>query len=598
MARNSSKSTAGSQAAGATRRLRAGIGIVLVLLLVIGGRLFLVQGLDFGGMAEAAVKQRTQVQTLAAARGEIIDSKGNVLARSVIRYDIVVDQTQNAIGEFDRKNAATGKLDTISRDQGIAELAAALGKSDEDVRTAVTGSRTFNYVARTVTPDVNDAVTKLAIPGIYSRPTTQRVYPFGAVAGGVVGFLGADGTPLAGLEQTMDSKLQGKDGQRSFQIGADGARIPYAPAQETPAQDGQSVKLSIDSDIQWYAQQAIQSQVDKVHAEWGNVVVVEVKTGRIIAMADSNAPDPNKPGATAAKDRGVRSVTAAYEPGSTEKMITAASLIQTGKATALEHVVVPPTYTINGQTFTDAFDHGYENRTLAGIVGFSMNTGTVMLGSRLTKQQRYDWLRRFGIGQRTGIELPGEGSGILATPDKWDGRQEYTVLFGQGVAQTTLQTAMAYQAIANNGVRLKPRLVDAYVDPDGTEHPVPTAPGTEVVSPKTAQSVKDILESTVTDGEVKEAKIDGYRVGAKTGTAESPADNGGGFDGYTASLVGMAPMDNPKYVVVAVVQRPQGSIYGITNGPVFTSVMSQVLRANNVAPSTGKPPHLPQFFDK
>lgn len=598
MARNTTKGPETRKVSRAARRLRLGLVLVLSLLLVIGGRLFLVQGLDVGGMAEAAVKQRTQVQTLAAARGEIIDAKGNVLARSVIRYDIVVDQTQNAIAEFERKNIATGKLDSVSRDQGIAELAAALGKSETDVRTALSGSKTFNYVARTVTPDVNDAVTKLGIPGIYSRPTTQRVYPFGSVAGGLVGFLGSDGTPLAGLEQTMDSKLQGADGERTFQIGADGTRIPYAPVEETAAKDGQNVKLSIDSDLQWYAQQAIQTQVDKLHAQWGNIVVVEVKTGRIIAMADTNAPDPNNPGATGAKDRGVRSITAAYEPGSTEKMITAASAIDTGKSSPLERITVPPTFTINGQTFSDAFVHGTEQRTLAGIIGYSMNTGTVMVGSRLTKEERYNWLRKFGIGQKTGIELPGEGSGILSTPDKWDGRQEFTVLFGQGVAQTTLQTAMAYQAIANNGVRLQPRLVDAYVDPDGTEHKVDSAAGSEVVSPQTAQQVKDILESTVTDGEVKEAKVDGYRVGAKTGTAESPADNGAGFDGYTASLVGMAPMENPQYVVAAVVQRPQGSIYGITNGPVFTSVMSQVLRTNNVPPSTGTPPHLAQYADK
>jgi cell division protein FtsI (penicillin-binding protein 3) len=292
----------------------------------------------------------------------------------------------------------------------------------------------------------------------------------------------------------------------------------------------------------------------------------------------------------------VRSVTAAYEPGSVEKMMTAAAVIDEGLASPLDHFTIPPTYTVDGQTFSDAFTHGTEERTLAGIIGYSMNTGTVMAGQRLSKEQRYDWLKKFGIGEAPDIGLPATASGILTPPDQWDGRQQYTVLFGQGVSQSTLQTVRAYQSIANNGVMLQPRLIDSYISPDGTEEKVPAQPSRQVVSENTAQQVQDILESAVTEGEIKDAGIDGYRVGAKTGTSESPCDDGkSGYCGYTASIVGMAPMDDPRFIVEVVLQRPKGSIYGITNGPVFRSVMSQTLRTYNVQPSTGEPARLPQY---
>jgi cell division protein FtsI (penicillin-binding protein 3) len=323
---------------------------------------------------------------------------------------------------------------------------------------------------------------------------------------------------------------------------------------------------------------------------------MDAKTGDLVAMADTNSPDPNDPGRVAAKDRGVRAVTAAYEPGSVQKMMTAAALIEEGKAKPLDSFTLGPTYTVDGQTFSDSFAHGTEERTLAGILGYSMNTGTVMAGQRLSKEQRYDWLKRFGIGEAPDIGLPATASGILTPWQQWDGRQEYTVLFGQGVSQSTLQTVRAFQSIANNGVMLQPRLIDAYVSPDGTEEKVPAAPPRQTVSEETAQQVQDILESAVTEGQIKDAAIDGYRVGAKTGTSESPCDDGkSGFCGYTASMVGMAPMDDPRFIVEVVLQRPKGSIYGITNGPVFRSVMSQALRTYNVQPSKGEPARLPQF---
>ncbi|WP_394941069.1 peptidoglycan D,D-transpeptidase FtsI family protein [Psychromicrobium sp. YIM B11713] len=574
----------------ARRRLRVGVGLLLALLLIVSGKLVLVQGLDLGGYAEAAVNQLTQTQKLASSRGEIVDANGKVLAQSIVRYDIVVDQVNNTKGLTYKRVGADGKVAEVTRDTGISELASALGMDVEQVRKLVTGTARYNVVAKSVTPELEDKIAALRVPGIASQPISKRVYPLGQVAGNIVGFMGPDGGG-SGLEQTMNDQLSGKDGSRTFQMGRDGIVIPGAPTTVTPAVNGKTIKLTINADLQYYAQQAIANQVKQQRAEWGNIVIVQVKTGNIIAMAENATVDPNNPGATPAADRGSRIVTNAIEPGSTEKSVTAAAVIQEGKATPQTHLTIPPTYTIDGQTFSDAEDHGTINMTLSGVLAESLNTGTVMIGSKLSPQQRYDYLQKFGVGSKTGIPLPGESAGILATPDKWDGRQQYTVLFGQGVAQTPLQTAMAYQAIANDGVRLQPRLIDSYTDANGVETKTPQAPGTEVISPSTAQQVKGMLEGVVTAAHYNDISVPGYRVGGKTGTAESPS--AGGFSGYTASFVGMAPMENPEYVVLVTVQHPQGNIYGVTQGPVFNSVMGQVLQTYQVPPST-TPPFKPQ----
>ncbi|MEC5181766.1 peptidoglycan D,D-transpeptidase FtsI family protein [Arthrobacter sp. CG_A4] len=598
MAQNTGK-VRKEKAPSATKRLRLGLGLMLTLLLVVGGKLFLVQGLDVGGMAEAALNNRLTPVELPAERGSILDANGAVLASSVIRYNIAVDQTVNTKTEtFRRLETVDGKeaLVKVSRDQAIAELASLLGMEKNTVKDALTGDQRYYIVAKDVKPDVEDRISKLQIPGIETEGTSKRVYPNGSVAGGIVGFLKDGEAGQAGLEQTQDEVLKGSRGKRLFEIGADGLRIPVGVDQLTPAVNGKDIRLTINADLQYFAQQAIQSQRDKLSAEWGVIIVSDIKTGNLIAMADTNSPDPNDPGKVDARDRGVRAVTAAYEPGSVQKMITAAALIEEGKSSPLEKFTIPPSYTVDGQTFNDAFTHGTEDRTLAGILGWSMNTGTVMAGQRLSKDQRHDWLRKFGIGEAPDIGLPAEATGILTPADQWDGRQEYTVLFGQGVSQSTLQTVRAFQSIGNNGVMLQPRLIDGYISPDGTEEKVPAQPSRQIVSGDTARQVRDILESAVTEGQIKDAGIDGYRVGAKTGTSESPCDDGkSGFCGFTASMIGMAPMDDPRFIVEVVLQRPKGSIYGITNGPVFRSVMSQALRTYNIQPSTGEPVRLPQY---
>jgi cell division protein FtsI (penicillin-binding protein 3) len=571
-------------------RVRIGLVLVLVALVVLGGRLFQLQGLDTAGMAQAAVEKRLRTSEIPALRGEILDANNNVLARSVQRFDIVVDQ--RLVKDYTWFNPRTKQSEDVKITAAIADLAKALGQKTATVSKAVLGDRPFNYVAKAVTPQVKNRVEALSFPGLQAQETTIRNYPDGEVAGSIVGFMGSDGKPLAGIEATQDQILSGTPGERTYEIGADGIRIPVATNEEVQAEDGRSVKLTLNSDVQWFAQETIAAQVKDYGAEYGTIVVVNAKTGDIIAMAESTTPDPNDPGATPVEQREPFSVTKAFEPGSTTKMITMSAAIEEGITTPTTKYTIPPTYTVNGQKFTDAVSHGTVERTTAGIFAKSMNTGTVMIGQQLTRQQRYDYLRKFGIGEQYDIGLAGMTPGLLAKPEAWDGRQEYTVLFGQGLAQTALHTAMAYATIANNGVRMEPRLIDSYVDPDGTVHQQPRQKGTKVVSKKTAGLVQDLLETVSTQGGGLPGKVDDYRVGVKTGTAEAPSDDGG-FSGYTISMAGMAPMEDPEYVVVATIQRPKGGVFSLTAGPPFKKVMAQVLSTYNVPPSTTKPVKLP-----
>ncbi|WP_318241928.1 peptidoglycan D,D-transpeptidase FtsI family protein [Arthrobacter gallicola] len=568
-------------------RLRAGLVIALVLLTVLGVRLFQVQGLDPEGKAEAAVANRLVTTTVPALRGGILDANGNYLARSVERFDIVVDQRLSQDKDEYPRRTAEGEWEDVTFDQAFEELSAILGQDTATLRGSILGEKGFNFVAKTVTPEIRDKVLAVKFPGVYADRTTLRTYPSGAVAGSIVGFLGTEGAQ-EGLELTQDSILAGEAGSKTYEIGGDGIRIPYATNEDVPVKDGDSIKLTIDQDLQWYAQQTIAAQTREYNAEWGNVVVVEVETGNVLAMAESTTVDPNNPGATEADSRKARSVTDSFEPGSTTKVITMAAAIEEGLITPTSPFLIQSNYTVDGQTFKDAYEHGTLQMTASGILANSLNTGTVMVGEQLSPQERYDWMRKFGIGTELGTGLNGETSGLLAKPEQWDSRQQYTVLFGQGLTQTALHTAMVYQTIANDGVRLPPRLVNSTIDADGEEHVIDNGDGTRVVSKKTAEEVQRMLETVTVEGSGSSGALEKYRVGAKTGTAEAPSPNGG-YDGVTVSYAGIAPMDDPKYVVVVTIQRPKGDLYYVEPGKTFQKVMEQVLTTHNVAPSTGEP---------
>jgi cell division protein FtsI (penicillin-binding protein 3) len=587
------RSTSDAPRARGIGRSHIGVVLVLGLLVVLGIRLVWVQGFDAAGRAEAAAQERSRTEVVPALRGEIRDTHGNVLARTLQRYDVTVDQS--LVREFERP-LANGTAETVSPTQAVYQLADALELEDTAVKDALDGDKKFEYVARGVTPEQWNTVRELGLPYVYGQPSSDRIYPNGPVGGSVVGFMGGDDEALGGIEQTQDELLRGTDGSRTFEISADGVRIPVAPQEESPVEDGSSVQLSIDSDVQFFAQQAVTERAEELDAEWGTAVVMRIEDGAVLALADSSTVDPNDIGSAEAEDLGARAVTQAVEPGSTQKILTAAAAVEEGVATPHTEITVPPFLEIDGQKITDAFDHGEQRRTFTGIIADSMNTGTVLVGGRLDPEQRHEWMQRFGVGETTGIELPGESPGILTSADQWDVRQQYTVLFGQGVAQTPLRTATIFQAIGNGGVQVEPRVVESVLGPDGTSTPVERPEGERVVSEETAEQVLDMMEVTVTQGGAKEAAVEGYRVGGKTGTAEAPSPEGG-YDGYTTSFVGVAPVEDPQYLVAVTLQRPQGDVRAIGTTPTFSKIMGQVLRHYDVPPSTTEPVEIPLRTD-
>ncbi len=571
-------------------RAQVGIALLLALLLVVAGKLFWVQGLDPTGRAEAAAESRTQTEVIPAVRGDIKDTNGEVLARTLQRYDITVDQT--AVAAFTRVNDDQS-TEQVTPTQAVYEIADALSLPDTEVKNALDGDKTFNYVARGVTPEQYGKIQDLNLPYVFGQPTFQRSYPNGAVGGSIVGFLGGDNEALGGIEQTQDDKLRGVDGERRYEISGDGVRIPVAPQELQAPQNGSDVQLSMDSDVQYFAQQAVSERTEELNAEWGSAVVMDIKSGKVLAMADSSTVDPNVPGEAEGEDLGVRSVTHAVEPGSTQKILTTAAAMDQGIVNPDTEITVPPHLQIDSEKITDAFDHGTQNRTVAGIIADSMNTGTVIMGAKMDKQTRHDYMANFGVGQSTGIELPGETSGILAPADEWDFRQQFTVLFGQGVSQSPLRTASIFQAVANDGVLIEPRLVESTEDSEGTVTTPEQPEGKRVVSPEAAQKTLDVMETVVTEGGAKEAAVPGYRVGGKTGTAEAPSEQGG-YDGYTTSFVGVAPMEDPQYLVGVTLQRPEGDVRTIGVTETFSKIMEQVLHHYNVPPSTSDPVAIPK----
>lgn len=583
----------GAAAQGILRRSFIGVGIFLAMLVLLAGRLFWVQAIDPTGRAEKSLEERRRKETLPALRGEILDVGGNVMARSIQRYRIVVDQT--AVADFKRLDSQ-GKVEKVTPEQLVYQLADLLHKSDEDVKKALDGTSRYSVVAEDVTPDVYNSVQNLGATFVSGEAVSKRSYPDGSIAGSVIGYINSEGAQ-GGIEQQFDSELKGSDGERIFEISADGIRIPVGEDVNTAAVNGQSIRLTLDRDIQYFLQQQVKARTAALSAEWGTGLVMRVKDASIIALADHSMIDPNDYEHAAAGDFAPRAVSSQTEPGSVEKILTISAAIEEGKADIGKVYDVPAELVIDGQTITDSFNHPEQKRTLLGIVADSMNTGTTLIGKDLTKDQRHDWLAKFGIGTPTGIELPNEASGTLAPAADWNVRQQYTVLFGQGVAQTLLQTATAFQAVANNGVQLTPRIVDAVIPAQGEPQVRPVAEGRRVISEKTAAEVRKVMEAVVVQGGATDGKLSGWRMGGKTGTAETASSDGKKLDGFATSFVGVAPIENPQYIVAMLMNQPKGAVgYIGTTAPV-ARVMEKVLQHFEVPHSTTQPTKYPKFQD-
>ena len=573
------------------RRLRAFKIFIVALALVFGGRLVDLQIVQAEAINAKSYANRAVSRVLPSLRGDITDGTGAILAHTVFKYDI--NAAPNIVAPFNRE--VNGQEVLISVEQAATEIAALVGQTQPEVLAKLIGTTNYSQVAKAVDASVYRQLKELDIPWLYYDPRPARVYPNGAVAGGILGFLDPDGNPLEGIEVAQDKCLAGKDGEETFEKGVDGIKIPSSAITTKAAIPGKTIKLNINADLQYFAQQILTANVAKLRADWGTAVVIEVKTGKVLVAADAPSYDPNEPGKSSVENRGSRVFRSSFEPGSTMKMVTAAISIDQGKATPESQFVAPYGMTIprTGYRVTDSHMHPDEKLTTAGILRESSNTGAMMVGNLVPWQTRYSYLKRFGIGSMPGTGFPGESAGLLNSTTVWenDRIKRYVSNFGQGISVSPIQSAMMYQAVANKGVRLQPQLIDGCVDANGkvTKVTKEKAP-VRVVSAETAKSTLDILEKVVEQGGIgKTAAVPGYRVGGKTGTAQIADPNTGRYGNlFAISFIGVAPIEDPQFVVAVTAYKSRTVSNSLGATPIFKAIMSQVLRTYRVPPSTTK----------
>lgn len=572
------------------RRHQALAGLVLVLILIFVARLawFQVAAAEtFRDEARAAIEV---THTIEAVRGDIVDSEGNVLATTIFTWDVNIDPVNVGPVTLD----INGKPTPFTKEEIAAYIAEILKMSTEDVLAKMTGEGRYANLKQRASATQFTRLKNLDIPWVYFDRKQTRYYPQGAVAGNLIGFVGSDGSPLAGLERTMNSCLAGTDGKEIYEQGADLIKIPSSIRTITPVRDGSDVVLSINSDLQYAAQQEVAATVRRLQADWASAIVIEVKTGKILAAAEAPTVDPNKPGAVREQNRASRIFQAAFEPGSILKPVAAATAVDTKKATPTSQVVAPDKLRMPwGQYINDSEVHAPEKLTLTGVLTQSSNTGIVQLGGKVDSATRYDYMKKFGMGQKTGVNFEGESSGVLANYTAWDKFTDKAVMFGQGVSLTPIQTAAIFQTFANKGVRLSPILVSGCRDKGGNMTPTKVEPEVRVLSESAASQTVDMLEKVVEKGPIgRTARIFGYRVAGKTGTAQIAEGKGYGRL-HAVSFVGLAPAEDPQYVVAVTAYKSRTVSNSLGATPGFVAVMKQVLKTYGIPPSTTKSKNIP-----
>ena len=564
------------------KRSTAILVIVAVILTVFIGRLVELQAFRGSALASEATNQRLKEISLPATRGAITDAAGNPLAVTVQAYNVTADQTLIA----DPVAAATAMAPILAVDP--AALAARL-----------TGDRRFVYVAKNITPENWQRIADLGLPGILKEGTSRRVYPAGDLAASLVGFVGADGQGLGGLESGLQDVLAGTDGEQVYERGQGGRAIPTAQHSKTEAVAGSTVTLTIDRDIQYTAQKALADKVAESRAESGSVVVMDPHTGKILALATVPTFDPNDISKSRSSDLGNRALSDVFEPGSTAKTMTMAAVIDQGAATPNTGFTIPGTLKRGDKVFNDDVPHGTWYLTLTGVLARSSNIGTILASERIGSRTFNQYLRKFGMGQPTGLDFPGESKGSLMPYKDWSQTSFPSMVFGQGMSMNAVHVASVYSTIANDGKRVTPSLIESITAPDGTVTPGATPEETVVVSPKTAKTVLAMLENVVSEnGTAPKARIPGYRVAGKTGTAQVAVPGGYGRE-VIASFVGVAPADKPELVVAVTIVKPQVGRYGgQLAAPVFKEVMMSALKTRHVPPTGTVAPNMPLKFSK
>ncbi|WP_262403153.1 peptidoglycan D,D-transpeptidase FtsI family protein [Actinomadura sp. CNU-125] len=489
-------------------------------------------------------------------------------------------------------------IEPAKRQEIVNALAPTLGLNPADVMKAVSKTDTqFVYVAHGVRPEKARMISDWGFAGIGTLPEYRREYPNGSLAASVIGFVNDSGKGAAGLEAAMNDVLAGRDGRQRVELSLEGQHIPMGKDQKQAPVPGRGVRLTLLQDLQYKAQEAITEQVKASNAESGSVIVMDPRTGKVLAMASAPGYDPNSYGESDASVWGSPIVQDAFEPGSTGKVATAAAVLEHGGVTPATPFVVPDRVQRYDRVFGDSHPHAKEKLTFAGVLAQSSNVGTILASERISEERLYKTLREFGFGEKTGLNLPGETPGNLRPPEKWSGVDRYTIAFGQGLSVNAMQMASVYATIANGGVRVDPSLVAGTVNEDDEFDPADEPESRRVISTRTARQISDMLEGVTTEqGTAPKAQIAGYRVAGKTGTAEKINPETGSYKGggYVASFAGFAPADDPRLVVQVVLDNPRrGSHYGgDVAAPVFREVMGFALQTQKIPPTGSEPPKI------
>ncbi|WP_245006041.1 MULTISPECIES: peptidoglycan D,D-transpeptidase FtsI family protein [Rhodococcus] len=608
-----SRGPRGSKSATFPFRQRVGRWTMCGALAVAALQLLWIQGVDAPSLAAESANQRTTTQIDPAVRGSITDRNGTTLAFTMEAKALTFQPkaVRKELEEARTKSIEAG----VEPDQQapevstrLAEIAAGvhakLGDAapEKDILAKLNSEETFVYLARSVDPavaaEISDSFREVGL-----ERQDIREYPGGSLAANMVGATGWDGHGLLGLEDSMDSTLAGIDGSQTYDRGSDGAVIPGSWRDKQPAVNGSGVQLTIDSDLQFFVQQQVQIAKDKSGAKNASVVVQDVATGQVLAMANDNTFNPGigLENNLRSVETGNLSVTSPFEPGSVNKIITAAAAVEDGLTTPDEVLQVPGSITMSGATVKDAWDHGVVPYTSTGVFGKSSNVGTLMLAERIGEDRFAEMLDKFGLGQRTEVGLPDESAGLVPSRDQWSGGTFANLPIGQGLSMTLLQMTGMYQAIANDGVRIPPRIVKSTENSSGERTEAPQPDGIEVVSPETAATVRDMFRSVTQDdtgnqrGTGVAAGVEGYQVSGKTGTAQQidPACKCYSNSNYWITFAGIAPADNPRFVIGIMLDAP---VRGVDGGggqsaaPLFHNIASWMLQRDSVpmSPDPGR----------
>jgi cell division protein FtsI (penicillin-binding protein 3) len=558
--------------------------VILGILTIFACQLIRVQIIQASEYQLKASNEMQSTRVIQAPRGEITDVNGIAFARSVSAINIVVDQTQ------------------ITDPARVAAFVAPiLGLSETDIQTSITGTRKYAIVMRNARPAMWDQLTKALIDynkvlenkdlgeriiGFFPERVFIREYPSGELISSLIGFVRSDGVGASGIESGLNSTLTGTEGRYSYARG-NGAEIPGSQQELVAAKAGTNIRLTINRDVQWVAAEAIASAVKSSAASSGTVIVMDPKTGAIVAHATAPTFNPNNTKKVALSLMRNPSVQDVYEPGSTGKVMTMAAALEEKTITPTTVFSVPYSLTRGGSKFHDHDKHPIQYLTSTGILAVSSNTGTIKVGETLSHDTLHDYLTKFGIGIKTGSGLPGESAGILRPVSDWSGTTAPTVAFGQGYSVTTMQATSVFATIANNGLRVSPTVIAGTSDASGHFTPAGNRTTTRVISEDTAIKMRLMMENVVSaHGTAPSASIPGYRVAGKTGTAMRYDSRTKKYSGYTASFIGFAPADSPRYVISVTLQEPKNGYYGgALGGPVFKKVMTFVLQSENVAPT-------------